>query len=258
MKYYVVDAFAENIFTGNPAGICVLDDYLNDDIMQKIASENNLPETAFIIKENESYRIRWFTPKYEIDLCGHATLASAFIIHNFIEKGIDEIKFQSMSGELKVSCKDDIYTLDFPTRVPKKIENIEELKDIIGTNILETYISRDLLLVIDNEKTLLELSPNFEKMAQLEIGDGIIVTAKGDKYDFVSCCFYPKCGVNEDPVTGSAHCNLIPYWAKRLNKNEMMAKQISSRGGNLYCKLKGERVNISGKAVLYSEGIIYL
>ncbi len=192
MKMYIVDAFAEKVFQGNSAAVCITDSWMNQDKMQAIAAENNLSETAFIVKEGEVYHIRWFTPLYEIDLCGHATLARAFII--------------------------DIY-----------IENI-----------------------------IKNLTPNFDKMKDLSIGDGIIVTAEGSDCDFVSRCFYPKCGVNEDPVTGSAHCNLIPYWSERLGKTKMNAKQISERGGILYCKDCGDRVEITGKAVIYAISEIFI
>ena len=254
MKYYVVDAFAENIFEGNPAGVCIMDHWITEDLMQKIAFENNLSETAFVVKEGERYHIRWFTPQYEIDLCGHATLASSYIIHQFVEPDLKEIRFTSLSGELKVSVFEDYFMLDFPTRVPEPIAVDSELEVILGIKIKEAYLSRDIMVVVEDEAALKVLEPDFEKMRKYAVGDGVIVTAKSQSYDFVSRCFYPKCGVNEDPVTGSAHCNLIPYWAKKLDKEEMQAKQISTRGGEVYCKLEGERVKIGGKAVLYMIG----
>ena len=258
MKYYVVDAFAESIFQGNPAGICIMDHWLTEDLMQKIAFENNLSETAFVVKEGESYHIRWFTPQYEIDLCGHATLASSYIIHQFVEPDLKEIKFSSLSGELKVKVEEEYFILDFPTRKPEPIQVDQKLEEILGVEIKEAYLSRDVMVVVEDEEVIKGLEPDFEKLSNYEVGDGVIVTAKSKAYDFVSRCFYPKCGVNEDPVTGSAHCNLIPYWAEKLEKDEMQAKQLSSRGGKLYCKLEGERVKIGGSAVLYMIGNIQI
>ena len=256
MKYYVVHAFAEKIFQGNPAGVCVLDKWLEDELMQKIAFDNNLSETAFAVREGDKYHIRWFTPNYEIDLCGHATLATAYVIHHFIEPGLKEIHFTSMSGELNVKAEGDYFLLNFPTRMPKKIEPIHELEEVLGVEIKETYLSRDLMVVIDDERALEKMQPDFSSMKKIEIGDGVIVTSKSKNYDFVSRAFYPKCGVDEDPVTGSAHCNLIPYWAEKLGKTEMNAKQVSKRGGLVKCRLLGERVEIGGSAVIYMEGEI--
>lgn len=256
MKYYVVHAFAEKIFEGNQAGVCVMGKWPSDELMQKIAFDNNLSETAFSVKEGDAYHIRWFTPGYEIDLCGHATLGTAYVIHNFIEPELKEIKFTSMSGPLKAKVEGNYILLDFPTKMPKKIAAIPEVEEILGVKIKETYLARDLMVVIEDEKQLKALEPNFEKMKQLETGDGIIVTCKSKTYDFVSRAFYPKCGVNEDPVTGSAHCNLIPYWAEKLGKTEMSAKQVSNRGGLVKCRLLGDRVEIGGSAVIYMEGDI--
>ena len=258
MKYYVVDAFAENIFEGNPAGVCIMEHWISDELMQKIAFENNLSETAFVVKEGECYHIRWFTPQYEIDLCGHATLASSYIIYHFVEPDLKEIKFTSFSGELKVKVEEEGFILDFPSRKPEPIEVDLQLEEILGTKIKEAYLSRDVMVVIEDEEILKTLTPNFDKLKDYQQGDGVIVTAKSQQYDFVSRCFYPKCGVNEDPVTGSAHSNLIPYWAEKLGKIEMKAKQLSSRGGLVTCKLEGERVKIGGSAVLYMIGDLNL
>ncbi|MBP3886825.1 MAG: PhzF family phenazine biosynthesis protein [Cellulosilyticum sp.] len=256
MKYYIVDAFAENIFEGNPAGVCIMDHWISDEMMQKIAFENNLAETAFAVKEGEHYHIRWFTPGYEIDLCGHATLASSYIIHHFVEPSLEEIKFQSMSGELIVKVEGKQFILDFPSRMPEIIEVDSQLEEILGTKIKEAYLSRDIMVVVEDEEVIQSLTPDFERLRNYELGDGVIITAKSEQYDFVSRCFYPKCGVNEDSVTGSAHCNMIPYWASKLDKDEMRAKQVSPRGGKLSCKLEGDRVKISGSAVLYMIGDI--
>lgn len=258
MKMYIVDAFAEKVFQGNSAAICITDSWMNEDKMQAIAAENNLSETAFIVKEGEVYHIRWFTPLYEIDLCGHATLASAFIIDNYIDPNKEIINFTSQSGDLQVKCRHGFYTLNFPSRSPQKIEKLKEVEEVLGIEIKELFTSRDLMAVVENENIIKNLTPNFDKMKDISIGDGIIVTAEGSDCDFVSRCFYPKCGVNEDPVTGSAHCNLIPYWSERLGKTKMNAKQISERGGILYCKDCGDRVEITGKAVIYAISEIFI
>ncbi|ETI87930.1 MAG: hypothetical protein Q607_CBUC00214G0044 [Clostridium butyricum DORA_1] len=258
MKMYIVDAFAEKVFQGNSAAVCITDSWMNEDKMQAIAAENNLSETAFIVKEGEVYHIRWFTPLYEIDLCGHATLASAFIIDNYIDPNKEIINFTSQSGDLQVKCRHGFYTLNFPSRSPQKIEKLKEVEEILGIEIKELFTSRDLMAVVENENIIKNLTPNFDKMKDISIGDGIIVTAEGSDCDFVSRCFYPKCGVNEDPVTGSAHCNLIPYWSERLGKTKMNAKQISERGGILYCKDCGDRVEITGKAVIYAISEIFI
>lgn len=258
MKMYIVDAFAEKVFQGNSAAVCITDSWMNEDKMQAIAAENNLSETAFIVKEGEVYHIRWFTPLYEIDLCGHATLASTFIIDNYIAPNKEIINFTSQSGDLQVKCRDGLYTLNFPSRPPQKIEKLKEVEEVLGIEIKELFTSRDLMAVVENENIIKNLTPNFDKMKDLSIGDGIIVTAEGSDCDFVSRCFYPKCGVNEDPVTGSAHCNLIPYWSERLGKTKMNAKQISERGGILYCKDCDDRVEITGKAVIYAISEIFI
>jgi PhzF family phenazine biosynthesis protein len=223
MKYYVVDTFANEVFEGNPAGICVLDEWLSNDVMQKIATENNLSETAFVVKkENRSeYELRWFTPKAEIDLCGHATLGTAYVVSNYIDVGIDKMIFYTASGILEVKHKGDLYEMNFPTREPEKIQLSEIISDIIGVKPIEVYLSRDLFVVLETEEQVKNLIPDFSKMIELNDGLGVIVTAKSNNVDFVSRCFYPKLGVNEDPVTGSAHSNLIPFWSRKLNKNRM-------------------------------------
>lgn len=257
MKYYVVDAFTEQIFSGNPAGVCIMEHWISEDLMQKIAFENNLSETAFAVKEGNQYHIRWFTPYYEIDLCGHATLAASYVIHHFVEPDLKEIIFTSASGELSVEVEEDQFILDFPSRPAEKIEVDVKLEELLGIQIKEAYLSRDVMVVVEHEEEIEALTPNFEKLKDYPMGDGIIVTAQSHKgYDFVSRCFFPQTGTDEDPVTGSAHCNLIPYWAERLGKVEMKAKQISPRGGELSCKLEGDRVKIGGSAVVYMIGDI--
>ncbi|PSA91124.1 phenazine biosynthesis protein [Bacillus atrophaeus] len=252
MKYYVVDAFAENLFEGNPAGVCIMKEWIPDELMQQIAAENNLSETAFAVKEGESYRLRWFTPADEIDLCGHATLATAYVISNFYESNVEEIKFQTISGELVVVKKGELYEMDFPSRMPKEISLTEEMMEALGVKPVEVHLGRDLMFVLEKEEDVLNASPDFSKLKELPDGLGVSITARSEKYDFVSRAFFPKLNVNEDPVCGSAHCNFIPYWAKNLSKNEMVARQLSKRGGKLYCKFEGDRVKISGSAVLYS------
>ena len=252
MKCYVVDAFAENVFEGNPAAVCIMEKWILDDTMQKIAAENNLSETAFAVKEGDGYRLRWFTPGGEIDLCGHATLATAYVIANYYEKTVNRITFQTMSGELVVLKKGELYEMDFPSRMPEEFTLTEQMVEALGVKPIETYLGRDLMFVLEMEEDVQNASPDFSKLEKLSDGLGVLITAKSEKYDFVSRCFFPKLNVNEDPVCGSAHCNFIPFWAKRLEKDEMIARQLSKRGGTVYCKLAGDRVKISGSAVLYS------
>ncbi|WP_371367864.1 putative isomerase YddE [Sporomusa rhizae] len=252
MKYYVVDAFAEKVFEGNPAGVCIMDKWLSDDIMQQIARENNLSETAFAVKEGDSYRLRWFSPGNEVDLCGHATLATAYVIANYYEPNADRIRFQTMSGELLVVKKGELLEMDFPSRMPEAFPLTQQMVEALGVKPVETYLSRDLMFVLEKEEDVQNADPDFSKLEKLPDGMGVLLTAKGEKYDFVSRCFFPKIKINEDPVCGSAHCNFIPYWAQRLGKNEMKAKQVSKRGGILHCKYCGDRVTISGSAVTYS------
>ncbi|APM39864.1 PhzF family phenazine biosynthesis protein [Clostridium kluyveri] len=257
MKYYVVDAFSDEVFKGNPAGVCVLDNPIDGNTMQKIAEENNLSETAFVIKNKSSYDLRWFTPKAEIDLCGHATLGTSYVISNYVDIGIESMSFNTASGILEVRRNGDLYEMDFPLREVKKVEvSYPVISQAIGIKPAEIYLSRDLFIVLESEEQVKRLVPNFSEMLKLNKGLGVIATAKGTDVDFVSRCFYPKLGVNEDPVTGSAHSNLIPFWSQKLNKDIMTAKQLSKRGGILYCKMNRNRVEIGGKAVLYMKGNI--
>lgn len=257
MKYFVVDAFTDTVFKGNPAGVCVLERELDTVTMQNIAAENNLSETAFVVKCDGYYDLRWFTPEVEIDLCGHATLGSAFVITNFVDTNAKEIIFETKSGALKVKKVDNIYELDFPSRKPKQTEIVAQMEQAVGVPILEAHISRDLLLLIKNEQQLKDLTPDFDVLRHLA-DHAVIVTAKGDTVDFVSRFFAPNVGVPEDPVTGSAHTTLIPFWAEKLGKKKMTAKQLSKRGGTLYCEDCGERVKIAGNAILYMKGEISL
>lgn len=255
-KYYIVDAFTDTVFKGNQAGVCLAENRLETATMQNIAAENNLSETAFIMKREGFYDLRWFTPEVEMDLCGHATLASAFVITNFIDNNSKDIRFETMSGTLKVRREEDLYIMDFPVRKPKPIRVTPQMEKAIGVPILEAHISRDMLLLVDNEQAVNDLAPNYELLKRIEDCFAIIVTSKGDRVDFVSRFFAPNVGVPEDPVTGSAHSTLIPFWAERLEKNKLTAKQLSKRGGTLFCEHCGDRVKIAGKATLYLSGTI--
>ena len=252
IKLFQIDAFADKVFSGNPAAVCVLEQWLSDKMMQNIASENNLSETAFTVKKDNKYELRWFTPLAEVALCGHATLATAFVIFNIIEKDLTTINFQSKhSGLLQVTKNDDLLTLNFPADQPQEVEQMQELTSALGLSPQKVLKGKtDYLLVYSSQEEIESVKPDFNKLLKLDVR-GIIITAPGDKVDFVSRFFGPAVGVNEDPVTGSAHTTLIPYWAIELGKTKLQARQLSKRGGNLECEFLGERVNISGKAVLY-------
>ena len=249
LTIYQVDAFTETIFGGNPAAVIPLNNWLDETLMQQIAMENNLSETAFIVKEDEAYHVRWFTPEYEIDLCGHATLASAYVIKNFLEPHIQEITFSTQkAGELKASAKEGLYTLNFPSRMPEPCEAPETLLPSLGiSTAVEVLRSRDYFVVLPNEEAVQNVEPDFALMSELD-AIGVIVTAKGHEADAVSRCFYPGAGIPEDPVTGSAHCNIVPYWSEKLGKKKLFCQQLSSRGGDLQCELAGDRVVQEGGA----------
>jgi PhzF family phenazine biosynthesis protein len=255
IQLYQVDAFTDTLFGGNPAAVCPLQDWPESNIMQHIAAENNLAETAFFVDKGSHYELRWFTPEVEVDLCGHATLASGYVLFHHLNYQGNEIRFQSKSGILKVTRKDDLITLDFPASHCIPVGNMETLADALGYHPLEVYKARDYLALFSNEKTILQIQPDFEKLKTLDCL-GIIVTAPGNRSDFVSRFFAPAVGINEDPVTGSAHTMLIPFWAEKLKKNKLHAYQLSKRGGELFCELAGDRVLISGKAVTYLAGKI--
>ena len=253
---YQVDAFTSELFTGNPAAVCILDEWLDDARLQAIATENNLSETAFLLKSDEGFEIRWFTPVTEVPLCGHATLASAFVIFNYLNWLEATIRFQTRRrGVLTVTQKEGLLEMDFPTMIPTPQEIPEGLADALGYLPLEVLgTERQLLTVFADERTVRELKPDFGLLAQYEWGT--IVTAPGEQCDFVSRYFAPRVGIPEDPVTGSAHCVLVPYWSQRLGKKRLRARQVSKRVGELFCEDCGERVTIAGKAVLYLEGMI--
>jgi phenazine biosynthesis protein PhzF family len=256
MKYYVVDAFADQNFKGNPAGVCMLEEWPEEKLMQNIAFENNLAETAFVIPRDGYYDLRWFTPEEEMDLCGHATLASAYIVSHFLEKSPDVMEFHTRSGNLYVTQSGGRYIMDFPSRKPEEAEASPVIEEAIGVKPLAVYQSRDLLVLLRSEEEVRNLKPDFERMKQIPGGLAVIVTARGDRADFVSRFFAPNAGIPEDPVTGSSHSTLIPFWAERLGRGKMTALQLSRRGGVLYCENCGERVKIGGTAVLYLQGEI--
>lgn len=257
MKQYIVDAFTDKIFSGNPAAICISDKWIPDEVMLNIACENNLSETAFAVKDNNIYRLRWFTPGGEIDLCGHATLACAYVILNFIEKGNDTVTFHTLSGKLTVFKKCEIYEMNFPAYDLKPSEITDEFSEALGAVPSEVYIGRDTLCIFDDENTVRNMTPNFEKVKGLE-GLLLHVTAPGKNFDCVSRSFGPKCNVPEDAVCGSGHCHIIPYWSKKLNKSNIIAFQASKRSGILYCTMKENRIILGGKAALFSVSEIFL
>lgn len=257
-KIYQIDAFTNKLFGGNPAAVCILKEWLPEDVMQKIAAENNLAETAFAVAIETGYELRWFTPELEVDLCGHATLATAFVIYNFYNFKENTIRFLSpRSGELLVVRNDHgLMTMDFPTDDLVSVPQEDKINTAVGKEPLETFKGKtDYLLIYENQKDIETIHPNFHLLDQLDCR-GVIVSAKGDTVDFVSRFFAPQCGIPEDPVTGSAHTTLTPYWSPRLGKTLMTAKQLSARGGDLNCEYLGKRVKISGEAICYLKGEI--
>jgi PhzF family phenazine biosynthesis protein len=252
---YQIDAFASKVFAGNPAAVCPLDGWLEDALMQAVAMENNLSETAFFVPLDQGYHIRWFTPAAEVDLCGHATLASAYTIFTHIDSSKNEVTFQSRSGPLTVAKQGDLLAMDFPAQPPSPCESSAPLIKALGAKPLEVLRSEDYFVVFPSEQDVRGMDPDMGLLRKVDLR-GVIVTAKGKKVDFVSRFFAPKYGVNEDPVTGSAHCALIPYWSGKLGRKDLIAHQVSKRGGELFCKDRGDRVIIAGRAVSYMEGVI--
>lgn len=256
LPFFQVDAFTDRLFGGNPAGVCPLEQWLPDDTMQKIALENNLSETAFFVKEGNDYRIRWFTPKVEVNLCGHATLAAAHVLYNHLGFSEDRISFQSRSGILNVSREGELLVLDFPANMPQRSSLPTDFVQALNITPIQCYRGKeDYLLLYKSQQEIESLIPDFRRLEKTD-ARAVIVTAPGDKCDFVSRFFAPRVGVDEDPVTGSAHTVLIPFWAEKLSKTEMNARQLSRRGGLIFCRLKGDRVDIGGKAVTYLKGEI--
>ena len=264
MKYYVVDVFTDHLFGGNSAGVCLLDSWPDDELLLNIAIENKFSETAYLIKRDDHYDLRWFTPDSEIDLCGHATMGSAYVLFEFVEQDAAELSFMTQSGMLTVARGEDgMLWMDFPARPGTEAPIYQSLVDSLGSGIKEVYRSADILVVFENEEDIRGAIPDLAKMAEVKeeasMPDGnfgVIITAPGTDCDFVSRFFAPNIGIAEDPVTGRAHCVLIPYWAKRLGKTKMTARQLSKRGGQLWCEDMGERVKIGGKVKLYLSGEI--
>ncbi len=254
---YQVDAFTDKLFEGNPAAVCPLEDWLSPELMQNIAAENNLSETAFFVRKEKIFELRWFTPKIEVDLCGHATLASAHVIFNHLGYSEEQITFSAVSGELRVTRTNGRLILDFPSSPPSPAKIKEELIQGLGMRPIEVHKSRDYLAVFGSEADILSLKPDFDILGKLDCL-GIIVSAKGKSCDFVSRFFAPAAGINEDPVTGSAHTTLIPFWAERLKKNVLHAFQLSRRKGELFCEYAGDRVKIGGHAVTFFVGEVSL
>lgn len=253
---FQVDAFTNTRFHGNPAAVCPLEEWLSAESMQKIAAENNLAETAFFVMTGKEFHIRWFTPKTEVDLCGHATLATAAVIFEKLSLKDNRIIFQSRSGTLNVKKELHGYTLDFPADKLQKIENAKDIVEAVGKEPREIMKGKeDYMLVYPSEKDIYRITPDFRKLSKVT-ARGVIITAPGNNVDFVSRFFAPAVGIDEDPVTGSAHTTLTPYWSERLGKKELTAVQVSDRGGNLMCRDRGERIEISGQVAFYLEGII--
>lgn len=259
LSIYQVDAFTEHLFGGNPAAVIPLENWLSDELMQKIAAENNLSETAFYVPREAHFEIRWFTPKAEVDLCGHATLASAHVLFEHKNYHLKTLIFSSKSGILKIEKLNNLYTMDFPIDEIHQITSSPEIIKGLNINPLETFRGKDdYMIVIDSQKKLENIQPDFRILSQLENARGIIVTAPGNEVDFVSRCFYPQYGIDEDPATGSAHTTMTPYWSQKLKKNELTALQLSPRKGVFNCKQTQNRVLISGQAVTYLQGNLLL
>lgn len=259
LPIYQVDAFTVGPFTGNPAAVCVPGEWLPDEIMQKIAAENNLAETAFIIPDGNDWKIRWFTPLVEVDLCGHATLASGYVVLNHLKPASENVTFHSLhSGTLSVSSRGDMLELDFPTDTLTACVLPAVIEESLGISPVESYMGRsDYLVLLNSEDEVLSLSPDFRRLASAD-GRGVIVTAPGTDVDFVSRFFAPQAGIDEDPVTGSAHTTLTPFWSARLGRTALKARQLSARGGYLECTLNDARTLIAGRASLFLKGVIYV
>lgn len=257
IPFYQVDAFAAKLFSGNPAAVCLLNDWLDDAVLQAIAAENNLSETAFLVRRGSAVELRWFTPRVEVALCGHATLAAAFVLFSRKAWEQENIHFMTrLSGELIVTRKNDLLEMNFPARPAKAQAAPTGLASALGVKPVDAFSSEeDILVLLDSEKSVRQTTPDFTALAAIPCR-GVIVSAPGEQCDFVSRFFAPRVGISEDPVTGSAHCVLIPFWAEKLRKNDLYARQVSARGGELFCRHRGDRVSIAGRAALYLEGTI--
>ena len=257
IPYFEVAAFTNRPFAGNPAAVCFLERFLPDEQMQAIAAENNLAETAFLVPREGNFDLRWMTPTVEVDLCGHATLASAHVLFQHRGHSSSPIRFQTKSGELTVDRAGERLVLDFPSLPAKSVEVTDEIRVALGAKPAALLRGRDYIAIFGSQKEVADIQPDLPRAAALD-AQGIVVTGPGDDCDFVSRYFAPAAGIPEDPVTGSTHCTLIPYWSQQLGKSELFARQISPRGGELFCADRGERVSIGGEAVTYVEGKIYL
>ena len=257
LNIFQADAFTQKVFGGNPAAVCPLESWLDDELLQQIAVENNLSETAYFVPKGDHYELRWFTPALEVDLCGHATLAAAHVIFEHLGYTKDTIDFHSRSGLLQVKKHEKGYAMDFPARIPELVPNPSKaLFKALNTTSREVRRTKDYMLIhFENEAEIKEMKPNFGLLNTVD-ALGFIITAPGDTVDFVSRFFAPRAGINEDPVTGSAHCDLVPFWAEKMKQNHFHALQISERGGELFCEYSGDRVILIGQAVTYLEGII--
>ncbi len=257
MLQYVADAFTDKVFGGNPAAVCIMDAWLPYDLMMSITRENNLSETAFAVKNGDGYHLRWFTPGGEIDLCGHATLGTAFVIMNYVDTSISSVTFDTLSSRLTVTKNGDLYEMDFPAYELKPVEVTPAMGEAIGVMPVAAFMGRDLLCVLENEEQVRKYTPDMDKVKGL---DGLLLhtTAQGSDYHCVSRSFAPKLNVNEDPVCGSGHCHIAPYWFSRLNTDSIVACQASPRGGVLYCRMDNGRIRMSGKAVLYSRAELFI
>ncbi|MDY6791730.1 MAG: PhzF family phenazine biosynthesis protein [Thermodesulfobacteriota bacterium] len=255
LNLYQIDAFASRPFEGNPAAVCPIDEWLPDEMMQSIAEENNLSETAFFVPTGDGFHIRWFTPTSEVDLCGHATLASAYVLFNILGYKGNRVVFDSRSGILTVTKDDEWLVMDFPAQPPVLCDIPPEIEKAFDTTPVECLKSEDYMVVFERERDIETANPDFAQLQKLDLR-GVIITAKSSGYDFVTRFFAPKYGVFEDPVTGSAYTQLAPYWASQLGKKRFNVKQVSARGGELSCEIVDDRVHISGKAVKYMEGKI--
>ncbi|RUO18471.1 isomerase [Aliidiomarina iranensis] len=263
IKLYQVDAFTDHVFGGNPAAVCPLGGWPEDSLLQKIAEENNLSETAFFVSEGAEFRLRWFTPKAEVDLCGHATLATAHVLFKHLNYNKPEIVFRTRSGELRVQQSEHGLSMNFPASMPEPVVNVPPaLLNGLGITAANVVAAYDYIVELESEALVAKLKPDFAALAQLD-GRGVIITAPGDTHDFVSRCFFPKLNVNEDPVTGSAHCELAPFWANKLKKKVLVGAQLSERGGIVHCEVvtdeqNSSRVVLTGQAADYLQGMISL
>ena len=259
LDIYQVDAFTSDIFNGNPACVVPLDKWISDEILLKIAQENAVAETAFYVKNNDKYHLRWFTPEIEMDLCGHATLATAHVIYSILGLKKEKIVFETLSGDLIVKIKDYLYVMNLPSRMPLPKKLPKNIYDSLNIKPLEVYKARDYLLLFKSESDVKNIKINTELFNKKNLGTGgVICTSRSNNHDFVSRVFFPQASILEDPVTGSAHCSLVPFWSNRLGKNELTARQISSRGGNLKCFNRDNRIEICGDAKTYLIGKIFI